>query len=93
MKIDLGPTPAQLRCGTKTHLGKTPRQDADGYLCRGRTGMKLTGKDSYRQYRGRCCATGLESASGTQAIDSCKAHTWSVRASSDWLTANLLRLM
>lgn len=61
MTIDLGPTPAQLRCDTKTHLGNTPRQDGDGYLCRGRTGMKLTGKDSYRQYRGRCCATGLES--------------------------------
>lgn len=61
MTIDLGPTPAQLRCDAKTHLGNTPRQDGDGYLCRGRTGKKLTGKDSYRQYRGRCCATGLES--------------------------------
>lgn len=93
MTIDLGPTPAQQRCDTKTHLGNTPRKDGDGYLCRGRTGMKLTGKDSYRQYRSRCCATGLESASGTKAIDSCKANTCSVRASSDWLKANLLRLM
>nr|WP_234835981.1 hypothetical protein [Sinorhizobium meliloti] len=55
-----GPTPAQQRYDARTDLGNTPERDGDGYLYRGRTGMQLTGKDNYRQFRNWCRATGLD---------------------------------
>lgn len=51
-----GPTPAQQRYDTRTDLGNTPEKDGDGYLYRGRTGMQLTAKDNYRQFRDWCRA-------------------------------------
>lgn len=68
MRIDLGPTPPQQRCDTKTHLGNTPGKMETAISAAAAQCMKLTGKDNYRQYRSRCCATGLETASGPQQL-------------------------
>ncbi|WP_244561520.1 hypothetical protein [Ensifer aridi] len=54
------PTPAQQRYDTRTDLGNTPQKDGDGYLYCGRTGMQLTGKDNYRQFRDWCRTAGLD---------------------------------
>jgi len=54
-----GPTPAQQRYDTRTDLGNTAARDGDGYLYRGRTGMQITGKSNYRQYRDWCRGSGL----------------------------------
>lgn len=54
-----GPTPAQQRYDTRTDLGNTAARDGDGYLYRGRTGVQITGKSNYRQYRDWCRGSGL----------------------------------
>ncbi|EHK73447.1 chitinase-like protein [Sinorhizobium meliloti CCNWSX0020] len=55
-----GPTQTQQRYDTRSDLGNTLEKDGDGYLYRGRTGMQLTGKDNYRQFRNWCRAAGLD---------------------------------
>lgn len=54
-----GPTKAQQRYDTRTDLGNTPEADGDGFLYRGRTGMQLTGKSNYRQFRDWCRQQGF----------------------------------
>lgn len=49
-----GPTPAQQRYDTRTDLGNTAAQDGDGELYKGRTGIQITGKCNYRQFRDWC---------------------------------------
>ncbi|ASJ62207.1 hypothetical protein NKZ03_26420 [Sinorhizobium meliloti] len=70
-----GPTPAQQRYDTRRsrqHAGK----DGDGYLYRGRTGMQLTGKDNYRQYRNWCRAAGLDYPDFVKDPDAVNADPW-----------------
>ncbi|WP_318862811.1 hypothetical protein RWA06_30615 (plasmid) [Sinorhizobium meliloti] len=70
-----GPTPAQQRYDTRSsrqHAGK----DGDGYLYRGRTGMQLTGKDNYRQYRNWCRAAGLDYPDFVKDPDAVNADPW-----------------
>lgn len=54
-----GPTPAQARYDTRTNLGNTPEADGDGELYKGRTGIQITGKSNYRQFRDWCKAKGF----------------------------------
>lgn len=54
-----GGTAAQKRYDTRTDLGNTPEADGDGYLYRGRTGIQVTGKSNYRQFRDWCRQKGF----------------------------------
>lgn len=52
-----GPTPAQQRYDTRTDLGNTAARDGDGFLFRGRSGIQITGKANYAQFREWCRKT------------------------------------
>nr|WP_234843732.1 hypothetical protein [Sinorhizobium meliloti] len=67
-----GPTPDH----TRTDLGNTPEKDGDGYLYRGRTGMQLTGKDNYRQFRNWCRAAGLDCPDFIKDPDAVNTDPW-----------------
>lgn len=54
-----GPTPAQVRYDTRTDLGNTPEVDGDGHLYRGRTGIQITGRSNYIQFRDWLRSIGL----------------------------------
>lgn len=71
-----GPTPAQQRYDTRTDLGNTPAKDRDGYLYRGRTGMQLTGKDNYRQFRDWCRTAGLDCPDFVKNPDAVNTDPW-----------------
>ncbi|MDX0543956.1 glycoside hydrolase family 19 protein [Sinorhizobium medicae] len=71
-----GPTPAQQRYDARTDLGNTPEKDGDGYLYRGRTGMQLTGKDNYRQFRNWCRAAGLDCPDFVKDPDAVNTGPW-----------------
>ncbi|WP_234893260.1 glycoside hydrolase family 19 protein [Sinorhizobium meliloti] len=71
-----GPTPTQQRYDTRTDLGNTLEKDGDGYLYRGRTGMQLTGKDNYRQFRNWCRAAGLDCSDFVKDPDAVNADPW-----------------
>jgi putative chitinase len=71
-----GPTPAQQRCDTRTDLGNTPEKDGDGYLYRGRTGMQLTGKYNYRQFRDWCRAADLACPDFVEDPDAVNTDPW-----------------
>ncbi len=49
-----GPTPAQKRYDTRTDLGNTAALDGDGKLYMGRTGIQITGKANYAEFRDWC---------------------------------------
>jgi putative chitinase len=71
-----GSTPAQQRYDTRTDLGNTPERDGDGYLYRGRTGMQLTGKYNYRQFRDWCRAAGLACPDFVEDPDAVNTDPW-----------------
>ncbi len=71
-----GATPAQQRYDTRTDLGNTPEKDGDGYLYRGRTGMQLTGKDNYQQFRDWCRAAGLDCPDFGKDPDAVNTDLW-----------------
>ncbi len=71
-----GPTPAQQCYDTRTDLGNTPAKDGDGHLYRGRTGMQLTGKDNYRQFRDWCRAAGLDCLDFVKDPDAVNTGPW-----------------
>jgi putative chitinase len=48
------PTPAQKRYDTRTDLGNTAALDGDGKLYMGRTGIQITGKANYAEFRDWC---------------------------------------
>ncbi|MCO6426345.1 hypothetical protein ACVMB3_004514 [Sinorhizobium meliloti] len=71
-----GPMPAQQRYDTRTDLGNKPEKDGDGYLYLGRTGMQLTGKDNYRQFRNWCRAAGLDCPDFVKNPDAVNTDPW-----------------
>lgn len=71
-----GPTPAQKRYDTRTDLGNTPATDGDGYLYRGRTGMQLTGKSNYRQFRDWCRIKGFRPPDFVASPDLVNTNPW-----------------
>ncbi|MBD9635978.1 peptidoglycan-binding protein [Ensifer sp. ENS07] len=71
-----GPTSAQQRYDTRTDLGNTPEKDGDGYLYRGRTGMQLTGKDNYRQFRDWGRTAGLACPDIVKDPDAVNTDPW-----------------
>ncbi|WP_410176733.1 hypothetical protein [Sinorhizobium medicae] len=71
-----GPTPAQQRRDTRTDLGNTPENDGDGFRYRGCTGMQLTGKDNYRQFRNWCRAAGLSCPDFVKDPDAVNTDPW-----------------
>jgi putative chitinase len=71
-----GPTPAQERYDTRVDLGNTPAKDGDGFLYRGRTGMQLTGKDNYRQFRDWCRARGYNPPDFVAYPDKVNTDPW-----------------
>ena len=71
-----GPTPAQSRYDTRTDLGNTAARDGDGYKYRGRTGMQITGKSNYRQYRDWCRGSGLAAPDFVASPDLVLTDPW-----------------
>jgi putative chitinase len=49
-----GPTPAQKRYDGRIDLGNTAALDGDGKLYMGRTGIQITGKANYAEFRDWC---------------------------------------
>nr|WP_234837936.1 glycoside hydrolase family 19 protein [Sinorhizobium medicae] len=87
-----GPTPAQQCYDTRTDLGNTPAKDGDGHLYRGRTGMQLTGKDNYRQFRDWCRAAGLDCLDFVKDPDAVNTGAWEgLMPMFYWATRNLNR--
>lgn len=71
-----GPTPAQERYDTRTDLGNTPAKDGDGYLYRGRTGMQLTGRANYQQFRDWCRGRGYNPPDFVAYPDKVNTDPW-----------------
>ena len=71
-----GPTAAQKRYDTRTDLGNTPEVDGDGYEFRGRTGMQLTGRANYIEFRDWCRALGMDCPDFEQDPDAVNQDPW-----------------
>lgn len=71
-----GPTPAQKRYDEREDLGNTPERDGDGELYKGRTGIQITGKDNYRQFRDWCRSIGLNPPDFVADPDAVNTDPW-----------------
>lgn len=71
-----GPTPAQERYDTRTNLGNSPEKDGDGYLYRGRTGIQITGKSNYTQFRDWCRKKGFNPPDFVKNPDLVNTDPW-----------------
>lgn len=71
-----GPTPAQARYDTRTDLGNTAERDGDGKLYMGRSGIQVTGRSNYEQFRDWCWANGLPAPDFVADPDAVNTDPW-----------------
>lgn len=87
-----GPTPAQKRYDTRTDLGNTAARDGDGKLYMGRTGIQVTGKHNYREFRDWCIHHGLDAPDFVAYPQRINDDPWEGLAPIwYWLTRNISR--